>query len=126
MTTTLEPDFLVAVVRMITFKGRKMLGAQAALLHLALKGVDFTAAELPGEIVGDSRHIAGAATGALIAQGLLVVVDRIKSPRPEAKGRKLDVLRLAAGKRSTAITWLKANALPVSEGEETIQQRMAL
>ena len=115
MSTTLEPDFLVAVIRMSQFKGKLMIGAQAALLHLALRGLDFTAADLPGEVTGGSKHVPGAATGALISQGLIVVVDRIKSPRVEAKGRKLDVLRLAAGKRSTVITWLRANGLPADD-----------
>lgn len=108
MSTTLEPDFLLAVIRMVTFKGAKMIGAQAGLLHLALR-------DLPGELTAGSKHIAGAATGALIAQGLIVVVDRIKSPDKKAKGRKLDVLRLGSGQRSTVLAWLRANNLPVPE-----------
>lgn len=122
MSTTLEPDFLTAVLLMHSFKHKPMIMAQAALLHLSLRGLDFTAADLPGEVTGGSRHIAGAATGALIAQGLLIVVGRQKSPRPEAKGRKLDVLRLGPGCRSTVITWLRANGLPTPEAV----QQMAL
>ena len=109
MTTTLCPQFLRAVVLMTCFRGKAMQSAQAALLLIGLKGHDFTAAELPAEITNGSRHLAGAATGALIAQGLLEVVARVKSPRPEAKGRKLDVLRIPAAKRETAKTWLRAN-----------------
>ncbi len=124
MTTTLEPDFLLAVIRMSEFKREKLLGAKAGLLSMALLGQDFTAADLPAELTEGSRHRAGAATGSLVAMGLLVVVDRIKSPKENAKGRRVDVLRLAPGKKSTVITWFKANDLPVPVVEE--QTRMAL
>lgn len=113
MSTTLEPSFLLAVIRMNEFKRQPMVAVQAALLRMSLDGLDFTAADLPGEVTNGSKHIAGAATGALVAQGLLIVVDRIKSPDPKAKGRKLDVLRMAAGKRSTILTWLARQDLPV-------------
>jgi len=111
----MESSFLLACIRLMTYKGAKMVPVQAALLHLALKGQDFTARDLPGEITQGSKHIAGAATGALIAQGLLVVVGRVKSPDPLAKGRKLDVLRLGQGMRGTALAWLRANDLPAPE-----------
>lgn len=123
MTTTLEPSFLQACLLLNSFKGRPMAVAQGALLYLALNG-DCTAAELPGEVTGGSKYIPGAATGALIAQGLLVVVGRVKSPRENAKGRKLDLLRLAPGKRGTALAWLRANNLPVPIAGQ--QQEMAL
>ncbi len=113
MTTTLEPDFLLAVLRMSEFKREKLLAAKAGLLALALAGRDFTAAELPAELTEGSTHRAGAATGSLVATGLLVVVDRVKSPNPSAKGRRLDVLRLAPGKRSTVATWFERNGLEV-------------
>lgn len=119
-TTTLEPAFLQAVVLLNGFKPRPMVTAQGALLHLALQGLDFTAADLPAEVTGDSKHIAGAATGALISQGLLVVVGRQKSPRPDAKGRKLDVLRMAPNKRATALAWLRANELPAPEPKQLL------
>lgn len=109
MSTRLSPDFLLAVVTMTAHKPEKMRRAQAALLYLGLHGFDFTAADLPAEVTQGSQHIAGAATGALVAQGLLVVVDRVKSPKPEAKGRKLDVLRLPDDRRSTAKHWLTVN-----------------
>jgi hypothetical protein len=115
MTTTLDPNFLVAVLQISGFKKEKMFPAQAALLHLALLGRDFTAADLPGEVTAGSRHLAGAACGALVAQGYLIAVDRIKSPDPKAKGRRLDVFRLAPGKRGTVITWLSRNSLPVPQ-----------
>lgn len=118
MNTHLDPSFLTAVLLMNSFRHRPMVMAQAALLHMALRGEDFDASMLPGEVTQGSKHIAGAATGALISQGLIIVTRRIKSPRPEARGRKLDVLRLAPGKRGTAITWLKANDLPTPEAVE--------
>jgi hypothetical protein len=112
--TTLDSQFLRAVVIMTGFKPNRMLRAQAALLSFALKYQDFTAHDIPAEITEGSKHVAGAATGALIAAGLLTVVDRIKSPDPKAKGRKLDVLRLASGKLHTARAWLTANGFDPS------------
>lgn len=109
MTTTLEPSFLRAVVLMSGFRGNAMKQAQAALLMIGLRGLDFTGADLPSDVTNGSRHIAGAAVGSLVAIGLLEVVGRVKSPNPDAKGRKLDLLRIPAVKRSTAKTWLNAN-----------------
>lgn len=106
MTTTLDPSFLRAVVLVCTFRGTAMQSAQAALLLIGLNGQTFTAADLPGEVCNGSRHLAGAATGSLIAIGLLEVVGRIKSPRADAKGRKLDLLQITPGKRGLVCAWL--------------------
>lgn len=108
-TTTLEPSFLQAVTLMTAFKPQPMKRAQAALIYIGLRSLDFTAAQLPEAIVDGNRHIAGAATGALVAIGLFEVVGRVKSPDPAAKGRKLDVLRIPDDKRAAAKTWLRAN-----------------
>ena len=121
MTTTLDPSFLQACLLIGDFKGGQFKAAQAALLTLGLRGGDFTARDIPETITGGSRHVAGAATGALVAMGLLVVVDRIKSPDPKAKGRRLDVLRLADGKYETARTWLARNQFPAPQ---PIQQEL--
>jgi hypothetical protein len=102
----LDAQFLRSVILLVSFRGTTMQAAQAALLLIGLRGGDFTAAELPGEVCGGSPHIAGAATGALISIGLLEVVGRVKSPRPNAKGRKLDLLRVPSAKVSTVRTWL--------------------
>jgi hypothetical protein len=107
--TTLDPQFLRAVVLMTGFKPSPMLRAQAALLTIALRYSDFTAADIPKEITNGSKHLAGCATGALIALGLLTVIKRVPSPDPAAKGRKLDLLRLTEGKTHSARAWLKAN-----------------
>lgn len=108
-TTTLEPSFLQAVLFIANFKPRSMALAQAGLLALGLDKVEFTAAELDPSITQGSKHLAGAATGALVAMGLLVVVGRVKSPNENAKGRKLDLLRIPQDRRSTARAWLRAN-----------------
>jgi len=121
MSTTLDAQFLRAVVLVTAFKPEPMKRAQAALLLLGLTGQDFTAAELPGEITGGSKHLAGAATGALVSEGLLDVVGRVKSPNPNAKGRKLDVLRIASGKWQTARTWLRVNGVEVPEEKEQLE-----
>ncbi len=123
-TTTLEPAFLQACLLMQNFKGADMARVQGALLAMALAGEDFTASELLGEVVGDSKHIAGAATGALVSQGLLIVVGRVKSPRPDAKGRKTNVLRMAPGKYGTVIAWFRAHNLPMPHAGS--QQEMAI
>ncbi len=62
MNTTLDPQFLRSVVLMTSFKPRPMLNAQAALLTIALEGVEFTANDIPGELTNGSKHLAGAAT----------------------------------------------------------------
>lgn len=107
MSTTLESSFLRAVCLMVAFKPERMARAQAALLLIGLEKSEFTAAELPCEVTEGNRHVAGAASGNLVATGMLTVTRRIKSPDPRAKGRKLDVFTLAS--RNKALTWLHAN-----------------
>lgn len=112
MTTTLAPDFLRAVVLMTGFKPHRMRRVQAALLYCALETDRFTAAVLPAEVTrrddgSPDRHIAGAATGALIVIGLLTAVGRVKSPVKESKGRKLDLL--TAANVANIRAWLRAN-----------------
>ena len=104
--TTLDTSFLRAIVMITAFKDAPMQNAQAALLLIGLEGGDFMASDLPGEVTNGSKHLAGAATGALVALGLIECVGRVKSPRPEAKGRKLDVWRIPSDKVSTAKCWL--------------------
>jgi len=124
-TTTLDPSFLRAVVMVTAFKPEPMRRAQAALLYIGLRGGEFTAAELPGEITNGSKHLAGAATGALVALGLLMVTRRVKSPNPRANGRKLDVLRCAA--RQRALLWLMRNGFKQRPEEPAAPQlEMAL
>ena len=94
-TTTLDASFLRTVVILTGFKPEKMRRCQAALLMIGFAGMDYSAADIPQELTEGSRHIAGAATGALVSIGLLNVVGRIKSPHDSAKGLKLDLLRLA-------------------------------
>lgn len=106
---------------MHSFKGGQMIATKCALLRMAISGLDFTAADVSPSITQGSRHIAGAATGSLIAEGLLVVVDRVKSPLPNAKGRKLDLLRLAPGKAPTAKTFLERHGIPCPRPGEQME-----
>lgn len=124
MSTTLDASFLRAVTLMVAFKPERMKRAQATLLYMGLQGGDFTAAELPAEVTEGNKHVAGAATGALVAMQLLAVVGRCKSPDPAAKGRKLDILRLPSDKIGTARAWLSANGFPPST--ENCQSEMKL
>ena len=71
MTTTLDPSFLRSVVVMTMFSPKRMTRCQAALLMLGLNGGEFTAAAIPAEVTEGNRHVAGAATGSLVATGLL-------------------------------------------------------
>ena len=74
MTTTLDASFLRAVALLTGFKHGQMKAAQACLLLMALRQDRINAAMMPAEIANGNRHVSGAATGALIAQGLLEVV----------------------------------------------------
>jgi hypothetical protein len=120
MNSTLDPQFLVATMHVTSFKRGQMLRAQGALLTLGLRWPTFTAADLPGEITGDNKHLAGCATGALAAQDLIRSVGRVKSPRENAKGRKLDVFAIPNERVSTARAWLRANGMP--DGESASKQ----
>jgi hypothetical protein len=110
-STTLDPAFLRAVVLLCAFKPSQMVRAQSALLLIGLQQREFTAAELPEEIVQGNKHISGAACGALVSLGLLEVVRRQKSPDPLANGRKLDVFRIPPQHVGRAKAWLKANGV---------------
>lgn len=113
MTTTLEPSFLQAALLMMNFKGKRMTAIMGAMLALALDGRTITATDIPDVMVDGSKHLAGAACGALVSQELLVVVGRVKSTKPNAKGRKLDQFRLAPGRMNAAVAWFKAQDLPL-------------
>lgn len=107
--TTLDASFLRAVALQAGFKPKLSVGVQGALLLIGMHKPTFTAAELPADVTGGSRHISGAATGNLVSMGLLQVVGRVKSPNPDAKGRKLDLLTIAPGKFETVKAWLRTN-----------------
>jgi hypothetical protein len=111
MQTKFDPSFLAAIVLMTDFKPGDARRVKSALLAMAVNGLDFTAADLPAEIANGDIHIAGAACGALVCERLIVAVDRRKSPDPKAKGRKLNVYRLAMGKLETARAWFRAQKL---------------
>lgn len=123
-TTTLEPDFLRAVVLVTGFKGNAMRSCQAALIFLGLRQPSFTAAQIPAELTNGSKHLAGCAAGSLIAIGLLEVTGRVKSPNPNAKGRKLDLLAIPMAKLGAARVWLERNGFP--QGVETEAEQKEL
>lgn len=109
MNSTIDIEFLRTLVIVTGFKPHPMKSAQAALLMIGLRTPTFCAADLPPEVCNGSKNLAGCATGALIAQGLLEVIGRVKSPNPNAKGRRLDLLQIPDAKRSTVLTWLERN-----------------
>jgi len=114
---SLTPEFLRTVIIVSGFRGDDMARAQAALLMIGLHQQDFTAGHLPKEICGESKSLAGCATGALISMGLLEVVGRVKSPNPDANGRKCNLLRIPGDKVNTARTWLRLRGY-VTENEQ--------
>lgn len=109
MSTTLDPSFLQAVALCTAFKPEQTKRAQAACLYIGLRGLDFTGADIPEEITGGDMHVAGIATGCLSSIKLLEVVARVKSPKENAKGRKLNVFRIPANRVAAAKAWLRAN-----------------
>ncbi len=124
MSTTLDKDFLRAVILTVGFRGDAMHSACAALLMIGLRGQDFTGADLPGELTQGSKTLAGCACGYLTAAGLVECVGRIKSPNPDAKGRKVNQLRIPADKVATVKTlltrWGYLDAIPASQSELTL------
>ena len=75
-----------------------MRQAQAYFLMLGITGTDFMGPDLPGEISQGSKNLAGAALGSLLAIGLIECVGQVKSPREDAKGRKVNVYRVITNK----------------------------
>ena len=90
-----------------------MVSAQAGLLLIGLREDTFNAAMLPAELGG--KHLSGCAAGALVAEGLLTVVGRVKSPVASSKGRKLNLFRIACA--ATARAWLRANGVAEPSNE---------
>ena len=120
MNSTLSPDFLVAASLQAGFKPNPTLDCRCALLRLALTQETFTGADLSDDLTGGNPTMAGCAVGSLVSWGLIEACGRVKSPKPNANGRKVDVLRLAEGKRGAAIAFLKANQreIPVEHQQE--------
>lgn len=96
-----------------------MQGAQAALLMIGLRG-DFSGASLPAEISNGSKNLAGAACGALLAQGLIESVGRVKSPHPDAKGRKVNLYRIPNDRVQTVRTWLRTHGFTQPDSPEQL------
>lgn len=107
-STTLDAQFLRSVLIQVSFKQDEMDRCMSFLLLVALERGTVRADELPGELVGDSKHRSGAACGALVAMNLLRVKERIPSPDPRAKGRRLNVYVVPYGRRRAIMAFLKA------------------
>ena len=106
MSTTLSNEFLRTLIIVSGFRGDAMHSACAALLLIGLRGGTFSGADLPAELTNGSKTLAGCVCGYLTAAGLVECVGRIKSPHPDAKGRKLNLLQIPNDKYETARTWL--------------------
>jgi len=102
----MNEDLAHAVMLKVAFKPEPLRRAQAALLYVALSGVEFTADVLPGEIVGGDTRLAGCATGALATMGLIERTGRVKSPSKTRNGAWVNQWRLATGKSAAVKTWL--------------------
>ena len=111
--STLSREFIIETMHVSAHKGAEMRRAQAVLLTLAIQHPTCTAADLPGELTNGSKSLAGCASGALIAMKLLECVGRVKSPHKDAKGRKLNVLRIKEGRLNAALSWLARNGMPI-------------
>jgi hypothetical protein len=118
--TTLHPDFLRTLIIVTGFRGSAIEQAEAALLLIGLEGGDFCAGQLPAEITNGDKHLSGCATAALITMGLVEVMGRIKSPNPDANGRKMNLLRIPAAKISTARTWLRIRGYHPADAQFSI------
>ena len=70
--------------------------------------------------VAQGRIVMQPDTLALIAQGLLTVVGRVKSPIASAKGRKLDLLQIKEGRLSAVKAWLSANGFVIPDEEQIL------
>jgi len=124
MSTKLDKDFLAAVIMTTGFRRDMMHSACAALLIIGLRGETFSGADLPGELTRGSKTLAGCACGYLAASGLVECVGRIKSPHPDAKGRKVNLLQIPVNKIATARTWLARHGY--QDTVPTIQTELAI
>lgn len=104
--SALHPEFLRNVILVSSFRGDDHHRICAALLLIALKLPEIDAGMVPAEICGHSKTALGIATGSLIAQNLLEVCGRVRSSSPSANGRKVNRIRIPAGRLSTVQTWL--------------------
>ncbi len=123
MSTTLSPDFLRSVIIVSSFRGDDLDTCCAALLFIGLRVDTFTGADIPAELTNGSKTLAGCAVGSLVAQELIEATGvRVKSPHPDAKGRKVNEYRIPANRVSTARSWLHSRGYTT----ETAQTELLL
>ena len=118
MSTTLSNDFLRTLVLVHGFRGEAIDRACAGLLLMGLRGIDFDAGMLPGEICGDDPHLAGMPCASLCAQKLIVGVGRVKSSSPLANGRKVNLWRIPSDRTNAARTWLDRHGIDATPQDQ--------
>ena len=119
LTTTLEPAFLQAQLRVSAYKHADFVRAQCHLVARALQGYDVMGSDLGPDLTKGSPTLAGCCAGSLCALGLLVAIGRAKSRSLAANGRKANVYRLANDKIGAARAFLRANGYQEKE-EQTL------
>lgn len=121
--STDNPDFNKAVLLVSSFKGDRFRRCQAHLLRLGLAGCSFSGADLDDSLTGGDVHIAGTVIGSLLRMELIEAVGRIRNPKENAHGRKLNICRLPNDKRALARSFLERNGYAFHESAE--QKEMA-
>lgn len=117
-TTQLDPELLRTVIIATSFRGDAMARCQAALLMIGLRGLDFDAGIIPGEICNGDQHLAGMACASLCAQKLIESVGRVRSSNALANGRKVNLWRIPANKVNVVRTWLARHGYCANEAEQ--------
>jgi hypothetical protein len=119
--STEKLDFSRELCLIAGFRGEAFHSVQASMLLIGLRGLDFSAADIPRELTGGDKHVSGLATKGLLKMGLIEKVGYIPSPNKDAKGRPVLCLRIPADKVSTARTWLSRHgyqdSLPATQTE---------
>lgn len=121
--STFSPELLRAICIITGFKSDQFHATQAAMIYLGLRG-NFCAADIPADITRGDTHMAGAATAGLVVLGLIQEVGRIKSPNPNAHGRKLSVFTIPTDKLVLARMWLERQGFP--QGVESKEEQADL
>ena len=115
---SLSPDFLRAVILASSFRGDDMDACCAALLMIGLRVPTFTGADLPADLTRGSKTLAGCAVGSLVAQGLIAATGaRVKSPHPDAKGRRVNEYAIPPNRVSTVRHWLMDRGYAPDDGQ---------
>lgn len=107
-----------AILNMVLWRGESVVQAQAFLLLLGLKQEVFTGADIPGEIIQGSKHVSGIAVKILLEAELVECIGYGKSPRENAHGRRVALLRIPGDKYNKVRTWLKGRGYVDAEPQQ--------